>query len=425
MTTTYADLTNLTDILKQVYGPRIEQQQRREALTYMELPISSRKPGGLGYIFPVHIGSNQAIGAKLESEALPTPQRQRYDKVTITPKYVYGTIRVTGPAIAAAKANVMAFADSLASEISNAFIDVRTDLGRMTFGDGWGQLAVSSAAATTSDSVAWTVTCDNAIGVHYLKEGMYVDFYESDTLDTSSDSAIITSINPATKVVTLSPTGMTTAQAVATAAVIVRENTREDSHDSSTDTAREMMGLLGVIDDGTNLATFQDIDRTAAGKRLWKANYLANSGVDRELTLDLLQRGIDLARYSGGSTINDIRMGLGQRRKYVALLQPDIRYTPGNLDGGFERLTYAGGDARIRITIDPDCVPGAVFQMTKGTIQRYELKALGWADLDGNILHRRSGYDEWNAFLCIYTQIGSTKCNANTHITDLVEPSLY
>ncbi len=424
MTTTYADLTNLTDILKQVYGPRIEQQQRREALTYMELPVSSRKPGGLGYIFPVHIGSNQAIGAKLESEALPTPQRQRYDKVTITPKYVYGTIRITGPAIAGAKANVMAFADSLASEISNAFIDVRTDLGRMTFGDGWGQLATLSAAATPASGSTWTFTCDNTKGVHYLREGMIVDFYESNTLDTANDVSEITSINPSTKVVTCAANASASGT-LASAAEVVRTATRESTHDTSTDTAREIMGMLGIIDDGTNLATFQDIDRTAAGKRLWKANYLANASVDRELTLDLMQRAIDLPRFAGGSTINDIRMGLGQRRKYVALLQPDIRYTPMQLEGGFERLTYAGGDGRIRISIDPDCVPGKIFFTTKGTIQRYELKALGWADLDGNILHRRSGYDEWNAFLCIYTNIGCTKCNANTQLLDLVEPALY
>lgn len=425
MPTTYADLTNLSDILKQVYGPRIEQQQRREALTYMELPVSSRKPGGLGYIFPVHIGSNQAIGAKLESEALPTPQRQRYDKVTITPKYVYGTIRVTGPAIAAAKANVMAFADSLSSEISNAYIDVRTDLGRMTFGDGWGKMATVSADATTSDSVTWDVVCDNSIGVHYLREGMLIDFYESNTLEVAADSAEIVSINPQTKTITMSPSGVTTGQTISAAAEIVREGTREATHDTAADTAREVMGFLGIVDDGTNVATFQDIDRTASGKRLWKANYLANSSVDRELTLDLMQRGIDLARFTGGSTINDIRMGLGQRRKYVALLQPDIRYAPMQLEGGFERLTYAGGDARIRISVDPDCIPGRIFFQTKGTIQRYELKALGWADLDGNVLNRRAGYDEWNAFLCLYTNLGCTKCNANTQLLDLVEPILY
>lgn len=420
----YADLTNLSDILKQVYGPRIEQQQRRDAMTYMELPVSPRKPGGLGYIFPVHIGSNQAIGARLESEALPDPQRQRYDKVTITPKYIYGTIKVTGPMIAAAKSNAMAFADGLASEINNAYIDVRTDLGRMTFGDGWGALATLSAAATPSASATWTFVCDNAVGVMYLREGMKVDFYESNVLDANNDSAEITSIAPATKTVTCA--ALTGASGtLASGAVVVRENTREATHDTSSDTAREMMGLLGIIDDGTNVDTFQDIQRTAAGKRLWKANYLANGGVDRDLSLDLMQRSIDLPRFVGGRTINDIRMGLGQRRKYVALLQSDIRYAPGQLHGGFERLTYAGGDARITITIDPDCRPGTIFFMTKGTIQRYELKALGWADLDGNILHRRSGYDEWEAFLCTYTNCGSTACNANTQLRDLVEPDLF
>lgn len=53
---------------------------------------------------------------------------------------------------------------------------------------------------------------------------------------------------------------------------------------ASTDTPREITGLYGMFDDGTNLAVYEGI--TVASNPKWAANILSNSSVNRELSID-------------------------------------------------------------------------------------------------------------------------------------------
>src|SRR4030043_498867 len=105
----YADLTNLTDLLKNVYGEGITNQFADEKTTYNLFGKSDRKPGGKGYVFALRYARTQSTGGRAESAPLPDPFTGQKDQGTITPKYLYGAIRLTGPAIEAAKANTMAF----------------------------------------------------------------------------------------------------------------------------------------------------------------------------------------------------------------------------------------------------------------------------------------------------------------------------
>jgi len=40
-------------------------------------------------------------------------------------------------------------------------------------------------------------------------------------------------------------------------------------------------------------------------------------------------------------------------------------------------------------------------------------------------MHRRAGFDEWDLFLRIYTQLGVENRNSLTVLKDLVEPTVY
>jgi hypothetical protein len=118
-------------------------------------------------------------------------------------------------------------------------------------------------------------------------------------------------------------------------------------------------------------------------------------------------------------------MGLGQKRKYANLLMPDVRFAPQQLKGGYEVLTFAAGDGSVEIIVDPLCQPNLIYCYPNDTIFKYEMSPLGWGNLDNSQLHQRSGYDEWDAFLRLYSQIGCEQRNNLVLIKDLVEPSLY
>ena len=438
---TYADLTNLADILKNVYGEGLTNQFNDEKITYNLFPKSDRKPAGNGYIFGIRYARAQGTGGRAESKKLPDPLTGIKDQGTIVPKYVYGSIRITGPAIEAAKGNTAAFVDSLSDEIDDIYQSIVVDLNRMCHWDGFGQLGRLTAAATVPAGT-WAGTFSNDLGIRYMQEGQLVDFYASagDTVPGSSGSAIfgqrIASITPSTCVVifetnattykgnhpTLSTLTNGEASTMDNGCIAVKLGARDLSW-ASTDTPVEMMGLEAIFDNGTNLLVYEGI--TVASNPKWAANIISNSDVNRELSLDLMLNACDLTRTRSGQKVNKILMGLGQRRKYANLLLPDVRFAPTVLKGGYETLTFAGGDGSIEMVIDPMAQPNKIYFFPDGVIQKYELSPLGWGNLDGSQLHQRAGYDEWDAFLRLYANLGVEQRNNLTLLSDLVEPSLY
>jgi hypothetical protein len=104
---------------------------------------------------------------------------------------------------------------------------------------------------------------------------------------------------------------------------------------------------------------------------------------------------------------------------------PDVRFAPTVLKGGYETLTFSGGDGSLEIIVDPVCQPNRIYFFPDDIIKKYELTPLGWGNLDGSQLHQRASYDEWDAFLRCYTNLGCETRNCLTVLKDLVEPSLY
>ena len=442
--TTYADTSNLTEILKNVYGEGLTNQFNDEKITYNQFPKSDRKPGGKGYVFGLRYARAQGVGARGESAILPDPLTGKKDQGTITPKYNYGSIRITGPAIEIAKGNAAAFVDGLADEIDDIYQSIIVDLNRQCHWDGWGQLGRLSAGASYTGNATWAGTFDDDMGVRYFQEGQFVDFYvsagdslEGNTTATCAAGCRVLSITPSTNVIifetplasylTNHPTASgftnTNAHSIASGCMAVKAGMRAASSWTSGGTPTEITGLMGIYDDGTALSSFEGI--TVATYPKWKANIISNSGVKRELTLDLMINAVDLTRMRSGMKVDKIRMGLGQRRKYANLLMPDVRFAPTVLKGGYETLTFSGGDGSIEMLIDPVFQPNKICFEPNGIIKKYELTPLGWGNLDGSQLHQRASYDEWDAFLRIYTQLGCEQRNCLTMLSDLTEPSMY
>ena len=437
----FTDVASITDTLKYVYGDGIVNQFDQEPLTYHQFPKSSRRPGGLGYQFSIRYERAQGTGARKESAKLPDPLVGKFDKGLIQPKYNYGSIRLTGPAIELGKGNEAAFVEAMADSMDDIYKSVVMELQRQCHADGFGLCATITASDSTSTSGTWTSTCNNKTGLLYLKEGGLYDVFlanGSAILTTANPVACrISSINRVTKVITweanaslykgnhpdatLAALTPANSSAVAAGALIIKMGSREASW-VVTDTPIDMVGLNGLFDDGTLLTTFEDISTTTYPK--WKANKLGNSSVDRELSLDLMLQACDLVRFDAGPNKIQMRMGLGQRRKYAALLMPDVRFAPTVLKGGYETLTFSAGDGSVEMIIDPMTQPGKIFCHPEGAIQKYELTPLGWGN-PGEKMTQRAGYDEYDMFLRIYTNLGTEQRNALTYIEDLIEPNLW
>ena len=434
----YTTLTAIADTLKNVYGSGLQKQFADERTTYNQFGKSERKPRGLGYFFGLRYARAQGVGARAESGLLPDPLSGKYDQGKIVPKYIYGSLRLTGPAIEAAKGDAAAFVDGLSDAVDDIYQALINDLNRQACGDGFGLLATLSAVSDTltESATTWTITCDNDQGVARLVPGMVVDFFNSTAIDQSAVASRVSSVDYTAKTAEMEFNDGTykanhpivaarsytiVAATVASGSFVVRSGAREASH-ATTNTPIEMVGLDGIYDDGTLLATFENVLLSSFPQ--WKANILSNSGVNRELTLNLMLQALDVTRTRSDKRVSIMRMGLGQRRKYANLLLPDVRFAPTVLKGGYETLTFAGGDGSVQIIVDPDLSPNKIYFEPTGAIQKYEMTGLGWGNLDQQI-HQRAGYDEWDQFLRIYTNLGCEQRNCLSLLKDLVEPGLY
>ncbi len=433
--------TTLAYQFKRVYGNMITELYARHTMTYNQFLASDKpifvSPGGAGYYFSTKQADPEGVGGRGESTFLPEPLVGDGVQGTILPKLIYSVIRMSGLAIEAGKSNVAAFVNAQGDATMGAFKSLTMDLNRQCWGDGYGALAtLSTTSDTLSTSTTWDFTCDNDLGVRYLRKGMILDFFQSNTHDDSSCASRISSINPTTRVVTMEKntdnytdyhpfaygrSSTPAAGTIASGAVAVRYGARAQSH-ATTNAFYEVMGLLGIYDDGTLITTFEGINASTGNDSEFRANIMTNSSVDRELSLDLMLAAIDMNTARSGEDVATIRMGLGQRRKYFALLANDVRYTAGKFVGGYENLEFAQ-NGKVNMVVDPVAQPNRMLFEAANVIKKYELTPIGWGGFDPNKMHWRQDYDEATMFLRTYTNLGIEHRNAVTLLGDLTEPA--
>ena len=428
------DTTAIAYQLKRVYGDKITDLFSRQTMTFNMFMKSGRvpnvRPGGAGFYFAARQADIQSIGARAENAYLPEPLAGDGLQGVITPKLIYGSLRLSGLAIESGKSNVEAFANIQGDAVANLYKSLVMDLNRQCWGDGTGLLATLSASATVSTTATFTAACSNDRGVKYLRKGMVCDVFESTTLDTGAKAIRVSSINPTTKVVTFEkhtgaydtyhPLGTSAASAatLSSGAFLVRMGARLASHAATT--TYEIMGLEGMFNDDVHTTTFEGI--TLSSDPEFVPNVLGNSGVNRELTLDLMLQAMDLTTTRSDEQVSNILTGLGQRRKYFNLLAGDVRYTAGKFVGGYETLQFAQ-NGMVSMTFDPYAQPNRMYFYPQGVIKKFELTPIGWGGFDANKMHWRENYDQASAFLRTYTNLGTEKRNALTLLEDLTEPA--
>jgi hypothetical protein len=254
-------------------------------------------------------------------------------------------------------------------------------------------------------------------------------------MDITCASIRISSINPITKVVTFEDVDANTtyksfhpeiaaqsytndANTVASGSFLVRQGARLAAHVVTT--RYELDGMDAMFDDGDALSVFENI--TIASHPMFKANRIENSAVNRELSIDLMLASMDMTYGRTGEMVTKMYAGLGQRRKYFALLANDVRYAPGQFVGGYEKLSFTQNGA-VDMIIDPMCPPNSIYMEAGSVIKKYELTPIGFGGMDQQKMHWREGYDQSTMFLRVYTNLGVEKRPSLTLLGDLTEPS--
>jgi hypothetical protein len=394
-----ATLTTASNILKEVYGPSLQEQINKEAVAIKRIEpskgdgIETSRTGGKYVRFGIRTRRNPGIGYRNENEALPTGGSQTYEDVKIGLGYGYGMLQLTGQVMRLAESDYQAFTNVVDDEMDGLKSDVVKDANRVVYSDGTGALAVTTAVATANQ-----VTVANA---QYLEVGQMIDIVSTGGTVRGSNRQI-TAIAGA--VVTYSGADITTD---VIGDLVVRTG----------NFGREPNGFTSIVK-----ATGALYDVDPAVEPVWASVVDANAGTNRALSETLMIAVMDRVRTAGGGQPSAIFGSLGVRRSYFNLLTQQRRFTDTkSYDGGVRGLSFMYGDNDVPMISDPDAPLNKMWGISENKLKVFREKDWDWDDTDGSMWSRVSGFDAFEARLYKYWQLGVLQRNAHFLIADITE----
>ena len=393
-----ATLTTATNILKEIYEPRIREQLQNRLTTSKRIEQTSEgvtaDVGGKYVVFPIHTKRNSGIGARQELENLPVAGNQGYARAQVSLAYLYGSVRLSGPTMELAKTNSQAFASVLDQEITGIQRDLAKDMNRQVYGTSVGALATISTIYTAVNIALTTNT-------QYLEIGQNIDIYDSTGVTQRVTTRTITAI--------VKNTSFTFSGAVATGAVgdiVVRQGNLN----------RETIGLQQIV---SNTGVLYNID--PAVEPLWQSLVNGNAGSNRALSESLMIRTVDDVFTNGGET-SAVFTTLGVRRSYFNLLQQQRQYVnTEEFTGGFKGLKFTTDNGDIPVISDVDCQPNRMYFINEKELKWYRESDWSFMDLDGSKWQRVIGVDAYDATLYKYCQLGTHRRNSHAIVQDITE----
>lgn len=337
---------------------------------------------------PLEITQNWAVEMSSETAALPTPQAGSGDTTTPTLAKIVGSVRLTGDTIDASASNPHAFTNQLDNEVKRMIGAFKLRRNIAYNGDGSGVLARTNG----SGSSATTLVVDGPSSI-WLAPGMTIDSF---TATSGGSTGIV-----ATKISDVSSDGVTaTLAAAATWAdneYVYLKNERGRS---------QIMGLLGIVDDGNGTATLQGIG-ARTGKSYWQGNLVNGAGA--AFSENLVQTAIDTAEINGFSDNVMVDMllcdYLTRRYAFKVLLTNKQRVVDKQEGkGGFTGLFFQTGSRAVPFFVDRMAYPGYLHGIDSSKLVGGWAPRVGgkWMDRGGSMWRQSADsngvYDSWEAY---------------------------
>ena len=406
-------LTTASNILKEVYEPRVRDQLQSEVVTISRIVktsegVETNSIGGKYVRFGVRVQRNHGIGSRNEMEALPSPKTQSYRDANLSLSYGYGAIQLSGQSFELADSNEQAFATVLDQEVEGMREGLRKETNRQCYGTSTGILGVATGGGSTT-----TFVTTNA---QYLEIGMFVDYY--DVTDTNSVNVLVNANVQISDITSAAGVYTVTFGSAVTATGTGDFLTRTGSRSKEPVGFEQIVaGLTNTNALGTGTGALYNITHS-----VWTGNMDSTAGAISEGRMINL---IDLIRTRGGRTTVGF-CSLGVRRAYANLLEQQRRFVnTTEFTGGFKGISFTTDYGEIPIVADFDCQPGRLYFLNEKEIKIYQNADWAWMNRDGNMWQRlidSSGeYDAYRARMFKYWQIGTHRRNSHGMMTGIIE----
>lgn len=366
----------------------------------------------LTYKFPMKTQVNQGVGNRAAGGVLPTAGQFKGQQASVAMKYGYGRCQFEGQAIAGGSVPSVAFGETLKMGLDDIEESIILDFERQIQGDGSGFLGQISG--TGNNTVTFTVTNPDT---RWLYPGMIIDAYTAKSSGSEvADSVTIADVNE--------ETGKITTAAVAT----MNDGNYIFRNDASADPRnKDLIGLLGMVDDGTVLDTYQGITRTTAGNNFNKGRLV--SGGAAALT-QIMVWGAAQKSWTGlFAGAGDSTVGLNDplSMTYIAkLLTANERFVDTKeFTTGWKTLRFQIGGKAIEFIEDQKAYPGYIYFLNEKSMEFSFAKGahFEFMDRDNSILHYVPNYDAYEAIMFWYGNLACRLPYGNVRLYNYTAPS--
>jgi hypothetical protein len=385
-------ITNIAAVLKKVIVPVIQDQLPKESVLFDKIKRNSGVTVANNNIY-IAARTNRHSGIYNVAEGTePDSGKATYAQPYEAMKYLFGTLELTDQAITAAqKGDVKALASILDVEVKALKDDLKLDINRQFHGDGKGVLCYAGTTGTSSTALTVFGGKTDGDASEYIVPGMYIQIGTGSAVQVSSvDSA----------------TGITLASAATwlSGGAVTKAN-------NSAQTA-ECMGLAGIIDNGSNVASIHNITRSSSP---W-ANSWSYETAATLTEAQMINYYLKTKRFGGAKVIF---MGPTLFAKYGTLLTSlkktaDLKEI---LSGGWKGLEFMDG---IGVMLDFDTWAGYVQMVDFDALTIAEMSdPFEWleADAHGGIL-KRSAVNRtlWEGTLKYYLNLVGKKFKSQARL---------
>lgn len=415
-------------VLKEWYEPSVVSQIENKTRILKSFGESDAPTvDGRRVVFPLHIGRNTGVMSSVEGATLPTPGRQNYVDIHIPLRKTVGRINITKDVIDASRTNRGSFKRAMSTEMDGLVRDISDYRNEMLCGYGAGivaKVATTGSSGTTHSALAlkdpggFTGTVNPN---RFVQVGQVYALIRSGAIPSGgllTCTAVTESGSYNTADFTSSGTVTPTADDI-----IVRAASTSVSVLSDTDYQNPIMGLFGLVDDGTYIRNLHGVDRVTYP--VFKSFVLSSVGA---LSLDAMQRAFDAAELKGQGSISEMWCEHGVRRAYLTLLEQDRRYTSEKLlrpDGGTAAVkgndvTFGG----VPFKTERDFPYGIILGADNETLQRYVNVRGQWEDEDGNVLFRSANTHDFTALWYMKDNFSCDRPNASFRMDGITTTQL-
>lgn len=392
-------VTNLAGAAMRVYDKIVHEQVFTKNVLFMNvLKNVAHTTGSTTKYFSVHYGRNIGSAAGTETLTLPTAGNQKYIQANIPMRYNFHTVSLTDVSLQASRKSKEFLVNVLESEYQGAKDDMQRQLSRQGYGIHTGEIALLNGDPGTGTTVTLDTPMVGEKPTDYIEIGNILRF--------GATAATIATVDSITSGTVFETVGAMPAAAADDDPVYIAQSATQSNKDN------EMMGLKGLIDDGTNVGTLEDIDRSA---NIWWKSYVNSAVANRSVTDALLHQSFLEAKKKGNPKY--ALTSFNVYSSYGQLLTPDRRYTDKmQLNGGFTGIEFNA----LPIVADYDHPVTELNFIDPSVLSCEDLSPMSFLNEDGAILDRSSTTPAWNATLRYYANIAIKAPNKCSVVRDII-----